>query len=587
MNFDKAYAHIDQKDRSKRQVLMDHLIATGLSAGKQAQDLGLDKIGLLTGLLHDLGKFKDDFQEKIINSTNKRVDHSTLGAIFIKSLAETYLDDYYSNFDEEKYFVFGDYVHVLIYAIESHHGQFDFISMNKDKYFTFPSFERINKNLNKGYGDNFFKDLSSFFKNKGFDLYDIFSKGFDQYQAISKKIKDLARRSSKEPHILEAEKFYQSLLIRLIISILKSADIKDTINSYEKIIKDSSELSSKDLDYFEDQIDSKYQSFGIPTSPINKARKEISDAILKRSRKDGPGIYRLNLPTGSGKTLLSLLYGIKQMKYKERKRFFYVTSYLSVLEQNAKEIRDVIKKDQAILEHHSNVVDDQESKDMKTLDDFDDSLDSIRKDFLKNDWTSPIILTTMVQFFNSIFKEKSANITRFKSMTKSVIILDELQSLPTDILYMTNLSLNFLSEIMKATIVLSTASQPLYSSSYLNHKLIYGADNSNKDLFVLSKDQSRVFRRVSHRLLANGRQLSLDDLSDLLEKESSKSRLAILNTKASVKELYEIMRARKSYDKLYYLTTNLHAKDRLTKIGEIKKDLKDKKNILVVSTPLN
>lgn len=273
------------------------------------------------------------------------------------------------------------------------------------------------------------------------------------------------------------------------------------------------------------------------------------------------------------------------MNYQGKDRFFYVTSFLSVLEQNASEMRKILNDDDFILEHHSNVVDD---KDEIENDDIDDELDVVKKKFLLDDWTSPVVLTTMVQFYNSIFKGKSANLTRFKSLINSVIILDEWQSIPTEFLYMTNLALNFMKIVMKTTLVLSTATQPTNASVSLDHKLFYGnLDGENEDIIENKNYDFSAFERVKLRIYGDiNKMYGIEDIRDLVLENLDKSNLIILNTKKLVRKLYDLLENNYEVKDLYYLTTNLTASYRLKKIGEIKKRLLEGDKICVVSTQL-
>lgn len=592
MYLEKTIAHIDQNNREKKQLLITHLINTGISCYELGDKIDMANMTYITGLLHDCGKFSDSFQEKILNNSNKFVDHSTLGGVIIfKMFADIFTSK--SNHDFSVYYKirnvnynkFSDYSHILTYAILSHHGQYDFIKKDADEYYDFKTFKRLKKYIDVHSKElqSLYDDILSLFNKYKINLIEIYKLGFIEYLKLCDKLSDLSIKSS-ENSTSEAESFYKSLFIRLIVSILKSADIEDTINSYETIVSDeiSNNLDIK-LNEFEDKINSKYKSFPI-NSEINKIRNLIAEKILSRSINDETGIYKLDLPTGAGKTLLSLRYGINQMKYQKKERFFYVTSYLSVLEQNARQMKEILNSDSYVLEHHSNVI---REEDYYKGDDEDDSLFAIRREFLLNDWTSPIILTSMVQFFNSIFKGKSSNITRFKSFINSVVIMDELQSLPIDVIYMVNLALNFLNKIMKVTIVLSTATQPLYNDDMLEHKLIYGnSKNELSDIIKLNSEELNIFKRVECKLINSGELSTLDDISNLLYKNLNKSALVILNTKAAVKKMYEKLSDLVDEDDLYYLTTNLYADDRLTKIDEIKTRLKRNEKILVVSTSL-
>lgn len=226
--------------------------------------------------------------------------------------------------------------------------------------------------------DDFYKEVEKFYESKEIYIKDLFCQGFLEYIEIFRKLKKSSREYSENKEY-EALCFYKSMFIRLLVSILKSADIKDTINAYEDIIVDENLEKLRQAEKrFEENINKKYESFGKPEGKLNILRNEISEDILKRSKEDGLGIYRLDLPTGAGKTLLSLRYGINQMNYQGKERFFYVTSFLSVLEQNASEMRRILNNDDFVLEHHSNVVDD---KDEIENDDRDDELDVVKKNF--------------------------------------------------------------------------------------------------------------------------------------------------------------------------------------------------------------
>lgn len=169
---------------------------------------------------------------------------------------------------------------------------------------------------------------------------------------MAEKLNALAERTSDD--IDEAMSFYQGMLARLVVSMLKSADIKDTINSYDTVIEEEDEAALRALvEDFEARILAAYAAYGPPKDGIARGRARIADAVLARSKADSGGIYTLDLPTGAGKTLLSLRYGVNQMKYRRKRRFFYITSYLSVLEQNAETMKKTLGHKDQVLEHHS------------------------------------------------------------------------------------------------------------------------------------------------------------------------------------------------------------------------------------------
>ena len=137
---------------------------------------------------------------------------------------------------------------------------------------------------------------------------------------------------------------------------MKNADILDTINAYDLVIepKNTEENSELVQKYFQ-SVEEVYAGFGNPTTELNRIRTALGERVKHRGATDSSGIYRLNLPTGAGKTNLSLRYAIHQLTQKGKNRFFYMTPFLSVLEQNAAAIQEIIGKE-GVLEHHSNLV---------------------------------------------------------------------------------------------------------------------------------------------------------------------------------------------------------------------------------------
>lgn len=598
----ELYAHIDQKDRRRRQLLLDHLENTARGSREWGEKVDMKNLLYYVGLLHDAGKSKSAFQQKILHNGGERVDHSTFGGL----LTLDFLDEIYSAFrqgaendhwaalmkeqkrDPYTIVYLNDFVHTLVYPIMSHHGPFDLVRQNEKYDYIYAPLERAEREIKSAGFENDSRTFLKMMDEENIDLRHIFIEGFKEYVVIVKKLENLAKKTGGDEE--EALLFYHGMLMRLIVSILKSADIKDTINSYETVIEDEDEEILQDLvDDFEKRVLSKYESFGEPTKKLDFARKNIADAILERSKRDSSGIYTLDLPTGAGKTLLSLRYGTNQMRYCGKRRFFYVTSYLSVLEQNAESMKEVLQNKEYILEHHSNVVrEDEEDRKLEKRDEEEDSLEAMRQKFLVDDWTSPVVLTTMVQFFNTLFKGRSGNLTRFKSLINSVVVLDELQSLPSEVLYLMNLALNFMKTVMKTTVVLSTATQPTYGSMSLVHRLDYGNENGEKkEIVTVPPEDVKSFERSKVFIYGSiEKEYSLDDVADFVLEGRGMSQLVILNTKGAVRGLYDRLVGEIPEKDLYYLTTNLTAADRLKRIGEIKKRLELDEPICVVSTQL-
>ena len=571
-------AHKDEN--GNEQSLFNHLTNVGDGCFQLGGKIGLGYMSLTVGLLHDLGKADPMFQDKIINNTNAKVNHSSAGAKYIYSIyinIGTTKEEFISPISQS-------YTEILMYTIEAHHGVFDIASYNKGIINNI--YQRMDYNiLNEKYNYNLVKDyvecINEYCNIKyKLSFEDIFIKGFEEYTDIFDKLD-----FEKSDNSMVDFHYYNHCIIRLILSILKNEDIYDTVNAYENIIDKRSDRENKNIiDYFYKRIEDEYGSYPPPVSDINKVRANLADSIRSRCDTDTNGIYKLDLPTGAGKTKLSLLYSLHQMKNNNKNKMIYIAPFLSILEQNAFEYRNTLSNDSYILEHHSNVV-NNDSFDNKDL---DDDNKAAMNEYIKDSWDQIVILSTMVQFSNTLFKSKSSNIRRFYNLSNSVIILDEIQSLPSEMTHIFNLMLNFISKVMNSTIILCSATQPSLDHESIKHKIIYGGSN-NEDHNLINFDdrQKQVFDRVEVSLLNGGKESKVADIYKSVLNDNHKSTLIILNTKKSVMNLYGMLEeTMDDTSNLYYLTTNMCPKHRLDIINEIKDKLNNDIDVVVISTSL-
>lgn len=576
-------AHKDP-DTGKEQKLIEHLYLTGKDAQRVAEKINLGNIMFMIGIFHDLGKADKKFQHMIKNNTNVKVDHSSAGASYIFNLFNSLIS-------EKKIEVNSDWKELILissYVITAHHSLYDI----PDNDFNNEKINKLEKRIyhfkreDYNYSSDivrFAEELEKFIiETEGVSFRELLLNAYEEYRAIKRKL--------KTEDTIE-KKFYNSMSVRLFLSILKNADVFDTINSYEVILEkiDKDELNRKKLDYL-NKIEDIYHGFDKPSNRINAVRTSLANQAKQRGKEDPSGIYRLNLPTGSGKILISLRYGVYQLNYQDKDRFIYITAFLSVLEQNAKDIRDILQ-DPNILEHHSNIIDLNKSKSIE----YEHNLErkgSVYREYLLDTWDSQVVLSTMVQFCNTLFKGRSANIRRFSSMINAVIILDEVQSLPIEVTYLFNLTMNYVSKIMNSNIVLCTATQPKYDDSSIKHKIQYGSSDSalNKDLVEMSKEDRSVFERNTVYKLNNGNISSLDVVINEIIDSPDESILVILNTKKAAKALYNEIN-NLDERKTYYLSTDLCPAHRKDVINEIKhklnsKNMKNSQPIICISTQL-
>lgn len=567
------YAHIDHSaDQIKMQELIDHLSNTADKAKSLASEIGLGNIMYLVGMLHDAGKASEAFQHKILNNTDERVNHSSAGALYLLFLYNKCTKQ--SSFDID---ILQEYFYIMVYVISAHHGLYDI-----------PYYD-INNSLSNRLKDRirFDEDERICFKREvvpyikeleeklSIDLLDIFKKGYFEYKNSKDNLKYIDKK---------ANYYYLSLYMRLFLSILKNADIVDTINAYDLIIDDSITYDAqKKAILYSENLKEKYASFPETKNDLDKVKNELKLIIDDRGREDESGIYKLDLATGAGKTLLSMLYATNQMKFKSKKRFFYITAFLSVLEQNASEVKDVLK-DKSILEYHSNIVDKSSFNNASYNESADESKINMCKEYLMESFDAPVVLTTLVQFINTLFKGKSANIRRFSSLINSVIILDEVQSLPIEMTYLFNLAMNFISSVMKANIVLSTATQPKYDEKNIKYRIDY-ADKAN--LIKLSQNQVKAFKRTKVYNFNEGKKSSLKDIKLEILSYKNDSFLTILNTKKAARKLYEMLIDDTGNTKdIYLLNTDFCPEHRKDILNEIKTKLSEGIAVKLVSTQL-
>lgn len=392
------------KDGSRIQTLAEHSYNVANLARDEASSINQGHVLFLLGLYHDLGKADRKFQKKLTNNPDMKVDHSYAGALYLCTKISQQKD--HSIFSE-----------IIAYVIAAHHGLFD-IYMDIKEYATNNRLlKRFNERNNLHYDDDiipYAERLEEKLSFHGYDsLEDLINKAYDDYQNSRKHLK------TDDP---VENAYYDGCYVRMYLSFLKNADIFDTINAYDTIIRKRPTLDKDDLNrYYYKKIEKLYKGFQSPTTPINKVRTSLAETIKKRGDNNYTGIYRLDLPTGAGKTNLSMRYAAAhQLLHQHKSRFIYTAPFLSILEQNAQVIRKVMGNE-GVTEHHSNVINNTKND------------DSTFQRYCTDTWDDQIILTTSVQLFQTLFKPRANNIRRFAHLANSVLILDEVQSLPVEV----------------------------------------------------------------------------------------------------------------------------------------------------------
>lgn len=579
---EELFAHYEH-ETGRSQLLEDHLFIVAEESFIVASEIEKGYISLLIGLYHDLGKSSTAFQTMMLNQTKEKIDHSSAGAKYLfDRIGKTLIENQNEVSDCMQYAT--SFIEIICYVISAHHGLYDIpltSDSENDKNFAYSKLiKRIMNNYSAEYQEQYETEVVPYAQliEKKFQLRYNYSLDFLILKAFTEYVE---MWQALKPFDDSEKSFYEGLTVRLLLSILKNADILDTINAYnDEVILPINQQQYKTLanEYLEG-VERRYSSYRQSTemSTINKIRTSIAEIAKERGKLDSSGIYRLDLPTGAGKTNLSMRYSFHQMVYQGKKRFFYVAPFLSILEQNSFQIKKTIGfNSSGVLEHHSNINNDERE--------FDDSKEIVMKNYLLDTWDSPIVLTTMVQLFQTLFKSKSSNIRRFSNLMNSVLVLDEVQALPVEVTTLFNLTMNFLNQVMKVNIVLCTATQPVYDSKEIKHKIKYGGRKGEAiDLIEMTKEERKIFERTEvFKFNEDNALATLEDIAEEINKYPKETILVILNTKKAVSHLYELIK-KQNNRRCYHLSTNMCAKHRLAIINTMKKEMADEPLVCISS----
>ncbi|GGE34851.1 hypothetical protein GCM10011391_11860 [Pullulanibacillus camelliae] len=277
---------------------------------------------------------------------------------------------------------------------------------------------------------------------------------------------------------------------------------------------------------------------------------------------------------GGGKTLASLRYALKHALTHKKERIIYVVPYTTIIEQNAEEVKRILKDRVHILEHHSNVVETES----ETLNYVKDKSLKLAKD----NWDAPVIFTTMVQFLNAFYSKGTRNVRRLHHLANAVIIFDEVQSVPIKCVSLFNEALNFLKGVGGSSILLCTATQPALDFVQNSIEKIDGE-------IVQDLEQiSGAFKRVDIIDRTTDKGWDTEALSDFVleQLQDVSSVLVILNTKTVVRRLFNHIKETDPNLKVYHLSTSMcaaHRKDILTRVKEA---INHKEKVVCLSTQL-
>ena len=522
MSEPKFYAHsLEGAPPTNWQGLEEHLLCVARLAASYAAKFGASDLANWTGLWHDLGKFNPAFQHYLLTvgqgGSAPKVPHAIWGAV----LACLILSRSKGPWEE------------IAIPIAGHHAGL----------------------MDAGYLQSRIQEEAQ--TERGKALIPLLRNGAASLPKPTVRF---------DPRVGPEREFF----IRMVFSALVDADYGNTEEHFDS---DRAALrtrgpSLKSL-WKEFQVKHAELQETSDDTPVNRLRRQVYESCIKAA--EGPqGVYRLTVPTGGGKTLSGLAFALQHaLTIKPNlERIIVAIPYTSIIDQTAKKYREVLGED-AVVEHHSNVAWKEEDETGEI---------TSRLQLATENWDAPLIVTTNVQLLESLFSNKPGRCRKLHNLARSVIVLDEVQTVPVELLEPTLDVLRTLVQDYGVTIVLSTATQPAFAgeSPYLQ-------GFKSLEVREIVPSPERVFGApAADRVDYESRPDTVDWKQLAAEFGSQQQAMIVFNTRADALKLVDLM-AEKT-DGLYHLSSLLCSEHRRAILSEIDLRLKRKEPVRLIST---
>lgn len=522
------FAHsIENSDGSDWEPLADHLVDVAARSSEYGRPLGLAPICNLAGLLHDLGKYNPEFQLRLRGATHK-VDHSTAGAAVVRQFAG----------DGDQIFA-----ELIGYAIAGHHAGL-------------PDKRGVT-------GSSLAERIAAFDESR-----------LDPVWRSEVKAGSAPLRPDKEWR-KETLAFQLAMMGRMVFSALVDADFKATEAFYalgkgRQPDRTWPALADR-LDGMIAALDTRLAELAESAGAVTRLRGEIV-ADVRRKAAGPPGLYTLTVPTGGGKTLTSLGFALDHARAHGKRRIIYAIPFTAIIDQTASQFRALFGED-IVLEHHSAVESEGRETATKADSEFADR-DKLR--LAMEDWAAPLVVTTNVQLFESLFCSRTSSARKLHNIANSVIVLDEAQTLPRPLLLPILRTIEALARDYGCTIVLCTATQPALDVRQLKG----GLELEGRELAPDPTSLAFQLRRVTLRDAG-----SLTDADLIAELKDTSQGLVIVNSRKHARVLYSAARA-DGLGGLIHLSTRMCAAHRRPLFDTVKARLKAGAPCRVISTSL-
>ena len=553
-------AHWRSSD-GQEQPLEAHLAGVARLSRSFAAKIGLQDAGELIGALHDLGKYSKEFQDYLRSAVGLldvdaddyvdakglkgKVDHSTAGAQYIwKELA--------GKGPKERIAA-----QVLALCIASHHsGLIDCIGGDAGNFgqAVFP--RRMSKAQDKTHLDEILQVVDE----KLITRCDELLSNPSLTAAFLSLLDRIEQHNADDSAKLAHQQF--GLAVRLLFSCLIDADRIDSADFEHKRNRRFRPLG----DYVPwatlmARLETHLRAFK-PSHPIDDLRNQISAQCLAAAGRSG-GVYTLTVPTGGGKTLASLRFALHHAQQRKLDRVIYVIPFTSIIDQNARDVREILEpkeapqdKGKVVLEHHGSLTPKQQSWHEKLL-----------SGVLTENWDAPVVYTTMVQFLESVFGGGTRSARRMHQLASAVLVFDEIQTLPIKCVHLFNNAINFLAEQCNATVLLCTATQPLLHEVEKDKGAI-----RLKPGHEVIPDVPELFDALKRVEVRDGRKAAgwtYDDIAALAVSELARagSCLVIVNTKDAAKQVFVRCLERLNAETVFHLSTDMCSAHRKAVLG--------------------
>ena len=537
----------------EEQSLYDHVEGVALQIRRNLTEAGLKQLiplGELLSRLHDAGKAQPAFQRYIRGESAAKAPHSGAGALLATSL----LYEFSVELALKK---LPRTSQLLAYVISGHHrGLYNYAELQ-------------NKLEEVDCKDRCKKTAEALTKLRS----EIQCWAKEHAEATETSLKELAKQVGATEQA--------QALIRLLFSCLVDADFLDTEAFMDEERKERRQEATNgyaSLKVLRDRLTKHMEGFSTE-GKINQARRLFLNQCRAHGRTCPKGYYSLFLPTGGGKTLSSMAWALETALKHEAKRIIYVIPYTSIITQTAGIFREIFGEEN-VLEHHSDITSSggEASQEAERYE---------RTRLLAENWDAPIIVTTNVQFFESLFSHKVSRSRKVHSIANSVVVFDEVQMFPTEFLHPMLRLLEDLRRIYGTQLLFCSATLPPFdkdhTSSFKKVNDFHQLSDAIQPIVPEDPELFKVFDRVIYHL--EEKEYTTKELAEELSQHDSA--LCIVNSRRDASQLYHaLLEEGKGAQDVIHLSRNMCSAHLKERIAEVRQRLKAKIPTIVISTQL-